>query len=165
MTDREALLQAIREHPDEDTPRLIYADAIEDDGEHDRAAFIRLQVQMARIEQWIEKPGQVMACDGAGRFIPYDERNAAARIPVAVSKGLPNPEYAKLQKEADALLDPNIDAWSGVLARRRSTILRQLCWYVFPTAVRHLISARVQPTVCTFRLPPRPAPSRMFAFK
>ena len=52
MTDLEALYRAILDHPDDDTPRLIYADALEDTGAADRAAFIRLQVEAARCEEY-----------------------------------------------------------------------------------------------------------------
>jgi uncharacterized protein (TIGR02996 family) len=43
MTHDEAFLQAIREAPDDDAPRLIYADWLEEHGQTDRAEFIRLQ--------------------------------------------------------------------------------------------------------------------------
>ena len=37
MTDREALYRAILENPDDDTLRLIYADALEEEGDSQRA--------------------------------------------------------------------------------------------------------------------------------
>ena len=43
MSDEDALLAAIRAHPDEDTPRLIYADWLQENGHAERAEFIRLQ--------------------------------------------------------------------------------------------------------------------------
>jgi uncharacterized protein (TIGR02996 family) len=49
--DQRALLQAIRETPEEDGPRLVYADWLEEHGdEHDRARaeFIRVQCELAR---------------------------------------------------------------------------------------------------------------------
>ncbi|HJZ56562.1 MAG TPA: TIGR02996 domain-containing protein, partial [Gemmataceae bacterium] len=52
MTDLDALFRAILEHPDDDTPRLIYADALEDVGESRRAAFIRAQVELARLPEY-----------------------------------------------------------------------------------------------------------------
>jgi uncharacterized protein (TIGR02996 family) len=52
VTDREALLRAICEYPDDDTPRLIYADFLEESGEADLAGFIRAQVQLARTPPW-----------------------------------------------------------------------------------------------------------------
>src|SRR5690349_13768071 len=48
MTPDEAFLQAILEDP-EDAPRLIYADWLEDNGESDRAEFIRTQVERERL--------------------------------------------------------------------------------------------------------------------
>jgi uncharacterized protein (TIGR02996 family) len=52
MTDREALYRAILEHPDDDTPRLIYADALEDEGHGKLAAFVRAQVEVARLAEY-----------------------------------------------------------------------------------------------------------------
>ena len=49
MTDGEALLAAIIAHPEEDAPRLIYADWLEENGQGERAEFIRVQVELARI--------------------------------------------------------------------------------------------------------------------
>jgi uncharacterized protein (TIGR02996 family) len=48
--DADALLAAIVADPDDDTPRLAYADWLEEQGELDRATFIRLQVQDAHTE-------------------------------------------------------------------------------------------------------------------
>lgn len=48
MNDRDALLHAIGEHPAEDTPRLMYADWLEENGDPERADFIRIQVELAR---------------------------------------------------------------------------------------------------------------------
>lgn len=49
--DREALLRAIKAHPNENTPRLMYADWLEEFGEGDRDAatvdFIRLSCGVA----------------------------------------------------------------------------------------------------------------------
>src|SRR5207248_6623169 len=36
--------------PDDDTARLVAADFLEENGEADRAAFIRIQVELARLE-------------------------------------------------------------------------------------------------------------------
>jgi len=48
VSDREALLAAIKAHPDADTPRLMFADWLEEHGEGERAAFIRLQIEHAQ---------------------------------------------------------------------------------------------------------------------
>ncbi|WP_020468985.1 TIGR02996 domain-containing protein [Zavarzinella formosa] len=47
--DREALFARIMEDPDDDAPRLIYSDILEESGDGDRAEFIRLQVRIARM--------------------------------------------------------------------------------------------------------------------
>jgi uncharacterized protein (TIGR02996 family) len=49
---RAALLAAVIAHPDEDTPRLMYADWLQeygDDADRARAEFVRVQVELARI--------------------------------------------------------------------------------------------------------------------
>src|SRR4051794_16123817 len=48
MNDHDALLTAIGEHPEEDTPRLMYADWLEENGQPERADFVRAQVELAR---------------------------------------------------------------------------------------------------------------------
>lgn len=52
MTDRHAILTAIRETPDDDTPRLVFADWLEEHGEPERAELIRAQIERARIGGW-----------------------------------------------------------------------------------------------------------------
>jgi uncharacterized protein (TIGR02996 family) len=47
MSDQQGLLRDICDRPDDDGPRLIYADWLDDHGEHDRADFIRLQLRLA----------------------------------------------------------------------------------------------------------------------
>src|SRR5579872_5879061 len=47
MSQADAFLDAIRESPDDDAPRLIFADWLDDHGDGDRAAFIRAQVRLA----------------------------------------------------------------------------------------------------------------------
>lgn len=67
-TDRDgvALLKAIKAHPDEDTPRLMYADWLQERGQDDRAEFIRLQCELARTPRWAGE------CDVCGAT-PDDE--------------------------------------------------------------------------------------------
>lgn len=48
MSDRDALLHAIAARPEEDTPRLMYADWLEENGEPERADFVRTQVYLAQ---------------------------------------------------------------------------------------------------------------------
>jgi uncharacterized protein (TIGR02996 family) len=48
--DGDALCQAIRDQPDDDIARLVYADWLDENGQPDRAAFIRSQVWAAQAE-------------------------------------------------------------------------------------------------------------------
>ncbi|HEY1190616.1 MAG TPA: TIGR02996 domain-containing protein, partial [Gemmata sp.] len=44
MSDRDALMAAIAAHPDEDTPRLVFADWLDENGDPERAEFVRAQI-------------------------------------------------------------------------------------------------------------------------
>src|SRR5207248_1839606 len=50
MTDGDVLRRAVVADPDDDTPRLVYADWLDENGEPARAAFIRAEVEAARAE-------------------------------------------------------------------------------------------------------------------
>jgi uncharacterized protein (TIGR02996 family) len=47
MTNPDALLRAIATNPDDDAPRLVFSDWLEEQGEPERAEFIRTQCQLA----------------------------------------------------------------------------------------------------------------------
>ncbi len=49
MTSDEAFLQSIIEAPDDDTPRLVYADWLDDHQVPARAEFIRLQCSLDKM--------------------------------------------------------------------------------------------------------------------
>lgn len=51
MNDGQALLRAILDDPDDDAPRLVFADWLEEGGDHARAAHIRAQIKLARLPQ------------------------------------------------------------------------------------------------------------------
>src|SRR5690348_16398358 len=54
QTEAEAFLQRIRAYPDDDTPRLIFADWLEEQGDEAaaaRAKFIRVQIALARLDE------------------------------------------------------------------------------------------------------------------
>ena len=50
MTDRDALIAAIHADPDDDTARLVYADWLQENGQAERADFIRAEIEAARAE-------------------------------------------------------------------------------------------------------------------
>ena len=49
MSDREALLAAVRADPDADLPRLVYADYLQEHDDDAQAAFVRAEVELARL--------------------------------------------------------------------------------------------------------------------
>jgi uncharacterized protein (TIGR02996 family) len=49
MTERDALHAAVCAHPDDDTPRLVFADWLQEHDEEERAEFIRVQIEAARL--------------------------------------------------------------------------------------------------------------------
>jgi uncharacterized protein (TIGR02996 family) len=51
MSLDDAFLEDIRAHPDDDGPRLVYADWLEDHGDPARAEFIRLQCELAKLAE------------------------------------------------------------------------------------------------------------------
>jgi uncharacterized protein (TIGR02996 family) len=48
MSGAEGFLSGIRAEPDDDAPRLVFADWLEDQGDAERAEFIRVQCELAR---------------------------------------------------------------------------------------------------------------------
>ena len=66
MVDSEAFLTDIRAAPDDDVPRLVYADWLEEKGEPTRAELIRVQCELSNLA-WHSKRHQIhricTACD------------------------------------------------------------------------------------------------------
>jgi uncharacterized protein (TIGR02996 family) len=52
MSDDVALRQAILDNPADDVPRLAYADWCEENGDEERAEFIRVQIELSRLSWW-----------------------------------------------------------------------------------------------------------------
>jgi uncharacterized protein (TIGR02996 family) len=50
MTDGDALRRAVLADPDDDTARLVYADWLQENGQADRAEFIRAQIEAVRAD-------------------------------------------------------------------------------------------------------------------
>jgi uncharacterized protein (TIGR02996 family) len=48
VTDRDALLNAVLADPDDDLPRLVFADWLDEHGEPDRGEFVRVQVELSK---------------------------------------------------------------------------------------------------------------------
>lgn len=127
--DEAALLKAVCAAPDDDLPRLVYADWCDEQGRHVRADFIRSQIELARLEKWFQG------------FTTRDERKANG------------PEFGRrlsfLRKRVKALFEGHLDEAVGVpaswrdhfITRRNLSVHRgfidRLDW-VGPAEVRHL---------------------------
>src|SRR5262249_9111694 len=76
MTEREALLADAFENPDDDTPRLVFADWLDEHGgDSDRALaeFIRLECEADKVsenEEQKERAKALLATHGAAWFGP-----------------------------------------------------------------------------------------------
>jgi uncharacterized protein (TIGR02996 family) len=65
MNDETAFIRKICEEPDEDTHRLVFVDWLEEDGEPERAEFIRLGCELATIPH----PNAVGECSECGTLV------------------------------------------------------------------------------------------------
>jgi uncharacterized protein (TIGR02996 family) len=61
MSEREALYRAVCERPDDDLPRLVFADWLDEHGEHNRAAFIRAQCELEQLPPASPEAARLMA--------------------------------------------------------------------------------------------------------
>ena len=52
MTTRDAFLAAVAEAPEDDAPRLVFADWLEENGQPERAELIRLQCRLAATDRY-----------------------------------------------------------------------------------------------------------------
>jgi uncharacterized protein (TIGR02996 family) len=59
-SDGDALFRAICENPQEDTPRLIYADWLDENGDTERAEFIRLQIEARVLDPAYPAPDAIV---------------------------------------------------------------------------------------------------------
>jgi uncharacterized protein (TIGR02996 family) len=75
MDDATALIASMRAKPEEDTPRLAYADLVEERGQHLRAELIRVQVARARLHPKPRLPPPLV--DGTITGIPDPVRSEA----------------------------------------------------------------------------------------
>lgn len=129
MSIEAALLAAVCAAPDDDLPRLVYADWCDEQGRHLRADFIRSQIELTRLEEWFQ------------RFTTREERKANG------------PEFGRrmsfLRKRVGQLLNHHYDEAVGVpaswhdhfITRRDLSVRRGFIEgldSIGPTEVKHL---------------------------
>jgi uncharacterized protein (TIGR02996 family) len=76
MIDEAAFLRAIQANPEDDAPRLIYADWLDEQGESDRAEFIRLQIALEPLRRSRTDPAdELERVRRLNRIPPGEERS------------------------------------------------------------------------------------------
>ena len=65
MTLENAFLQAIRDEPEDDATRLIFADWLEDGDRPERTEFVRLQIRLACLQNGLSLFRRRNHSDGA----------------------------------------------------------------------------------------------------
>jgi uncharacterized protein (TIGR02996 family) len=78
LAEHEAFLRAIFDAPDDDTPRLVYADFLDEHDAPDRAAFIRIGCELARLH---EEDGQPRLATLKEELARIGERHEWAQKP------------------------------------------------------------------------------------
>ncbi len=96
MSDEKALLAAIWAHPHEDTPRLMYADWLDEHGQSERAEFIRVQIEAERQRdnpswtQFGERAKQLLEAHEAEWIEPFGWISLGGKTKVYVSEPTPD---------------------------------------------------------------------------
>ena len=66
MNEMHSFLRTIAENPEDDNPRLVFSDWLEENGHQDRAEFIRLQIELAKMDPsedgYAEKTARMRRC-------------------------------------------------------------------------------------------------------
>lgn len=86
-TDRECLLHAVLANPDDDLPRLVFADWLNDNGEPERAEFIRIQCRLGDSDRlrpltWREARIMLSAASRPDEYLSNRANELLARDPL-----------------------------------------------------------------------------------
>jgi uncharacterized protein (TIGR02996 family) len=168
MSDRDALMAAICAEPDEDTPRLVLADYLEENSETARAAFVRAQVELARCRPWEPlavqcrwrlpdvvsgKPFFAALPRVDGYHVKWTERPFRRGFGWALNVcsveqwgDLAEPLFDREPIGAVAFWHGTLDNWTRVAASHRLKHLRELTFHSNP--IEPLRALRDEPAVC-----------------
>lgn len=126
LEEHEAFLRAIFDAPDDDTPRLVYADFLDDVGDPDRAELIRATCEHQRLLALCPGDAGLAAMpDVLRRRTTAQQRLAAAR-PSAFKR------YAVYRRGFDALSRPPVlsaDDLADPWALRARVVAERAEWY------------------------------------
>ncbi len=138
---RAALLAAIAADPDEDTPRLAYADLLEEEGEPGRAEFVRAHVRSAALAVWDAPKGPkktdssfdfyTVSCPGRwvpqlnpGDFLRFESEGARFGRPITAVRHGGVGEKTEVEFGLPVVLPPGtVDPWQRGEMRDRAASL------------------------------------------
>jgi uncharacterized protein (TIGR02996 family) len=89
-----AFLEDAKDNPDDDTPRLILADWLEDHGETERAEFIRVRCRQARLAESDPEQGELLRRENvlrhahAGRWLADICKSMTGKTSTSMPRGL-----------------------------------------------------------------------------
>ncbi len=110
MDDREALIAGIAADPDDDLRRLVFADWLDDHGEPERAEFVRLQVELQRIE---DREERLVAIARANELFREHGRRWFAPFLSALDPVGPKSDYRLDTRDDQCQTDIDGDWWEG----------------------------------------------------
>lgn len=128
MNTAAALLAAIREQPDDDLPRLAYADWCEENGDAARARLIRVQCAMAKTDlfepeyQQLRREDQELRLAHEMRWrheVPYIGPVAVHLLRRGFFEGAMAESYAAFRRDAGRIREAISLRWLGLMLRRR----------------------------------------------
>jgi uncharacterized protein (TIGR02996 family) len=116
VDERAALMRAVCENPDEDTPRLVFADWLQENGEPKYAEFVRLQVRHAELLRYGAPDTEDFARKARELWLRFGVRWQAA-LPQVKGVGWHNAFFRGFVERAivssDAVLVQHADAIFG----------------------------------------------------
>jgi uncharacterized protein (TIGR02996 family) len=153
--DRAAFLAAIRDNPEDDLPRLIYADWLEEHGEPQRAEFIRVQCELARLPRRDARRTELER--RARELLECYEDAWRADLPVTYSTPHHRVTRASEYRPVPAIVyGPFERGFVGTLRVERFTVFETIVERVFAATPIHRLEAHVlsKPTLRDlFRMP------------
>lgn len=116
---RAAALTLVLKHPENDGPRLVYAEWCERNGDKQRAEFVRVQVKLARMEAWAKDQFLVLLESRNGQYIAALRRRERELLFASPADGeanginwLPDPLFDLLNNTGRVLFpDGDSFAW------------------------------------------------------
>ncbi len=114
MTDRQSFLTAIATDPDEDSVRLVYADWLEENGEGERAEFLRCQIELAKLDAGEQFQAEAMVRSlSAKQLAEMSPSGSGIRRQYRQAK-----EIAGLPNRVQKLLSANSREWFSLVPLR-----------------------------------------------